>query len=112
MAPRFDIIDIGVLLLVVVTIIVAALFAFLIWRNAYIRGWRAARSHVKPLCPACGYNLAGLTQCRCPECGRTFTLDALWEAYLLKAENPEDSFAADRPERTSHSPEPRTAADT
>lgn len=29
-------------------------------------------------CPHCGYNLTGLSQSRCPECGTTFTLDALF----------------------------------
>ncbi|RJP35414.1 MAG: hypothetical protein C4547_09425 [Phycisphaerales bacterium] len=81
-----DIIDVGVLLLVVLTIVVAALFAFLIWRNGYIRGWRASRRNQTPMCPACGYNMAGLSHCRCPECGRTYSLDSLWRAYLFKTD--------------------------
>ena len=28
-------------------------------------------------CPICGYNLAGLSEARCPECGSTFTLERL-----------------------------------
>lgn len=28
-------------------------------------------------CPACGYNMRGLTEARCPECGAEFTLDQL-----------------------------------
>ena len=28
-------------------------------------------------CPLCGYNLAGLTQARCPECGASYTLEQL-----------------------------------
>lgn len=28
-------------------------------------------------CPECGYNLRGLTQARCPECGGEFTLEQL-----------------------------------
>jgi hypothetical protein len=28
-------------------------------------------------CPICGYNLTGLTESRCPECGTKFTLDEL-----------------------------------
>jgi len=28
---------------------------------------------VKGLCGHCGYNLTGLTECRCPECGKPFT---------------------------------------
>jgi hypothetical protein len=27
------------------------------------------------LCPQCDYNLFGLTQMRCPECGRPFTFE-------------------------------------
>jgi hypothetical protein len=29
------------------------------------------------VCPTCGYNLTGLTEPRCPECGSRFTLDQL-----------------------------------
>ena len=29
------------------------------------------------VCPACGYNLTGLRQCTCPECGASFTIDEL-----------------------------------
>jgi hypothetical protein len=29
------------------------------------------------VCPLCGYNLTGLRQAACPECGDTFTLDQL-----------------------------------
>jgi hypothetical protein len=28
-------------------------------------------------CPTCGYNLTGLTEARCPECGSKFTIDEL-----------------------------------
>ena len=28
-------------------------------------------------CPVCGYNLTGLREARCPECGSSFTLDQL-----------------------------------
>jgi DNA-directed RNA polymerase subunit RPC12/RpoP len=28
-------------------------------------------------CPTCGYNLTGLSEARCPECGTRFTLDEL-----------------------------------
>src|SRR6188768_3634187 len=30
-----------------------------------------------PLCPGCAYDLTGLGDGRCPECGRTFSLAAL-----------------------------------
>lgn len=28
-------------------------------------------------CPDCGYNMAGLSATKCPECGSTFTIDQL-----------------------------------
>ena len=28
-------------------------------------------------CPACGYSLVGLSECRCPECGEQFTIEQL-----------------------------------
>ncbi len=28
-------------------------------------------------CPQCGYNMRGLTEAKCPECGAVFTLDQL-----------------------------------
>jgi hypothetical protein len=28
-------------------------------------------------CPLCGYNLAGLTEARCPECGASYTLEQI-----------------------------------
>jgi len=74
-------IDIGVMALSVVTLVVVMLFAFLLWRDGYVRGWRAARA-VPPTCPQCGYNLSGLSQCRCPECGATYELDKLWRASI------------------------------
>ncbi len=51
----------------------------LIWRET--KPERAARLrahgvHALP-CPQCGYNLTGLTQTQCPECGTKFTLDQL-----------------------------------
>jgi len=82
-------IDIGVLALVVVTGGVVALFAFLVWRNGYVRGWQAARD-VPPTCPACGYDLSGLTQCRCPECGATYEIDKLWRTSIQRRRSKND----------------------
>lgn len=80
-SPSFDLITLGVLVLIGITALAAALVVFLIWRNGYVRGWRGARS-AAPACPACGYNLSGLTHCRCPECGQEYTLEELWRRHL------------------------------
>lgn len=32
---------------------------------------------VRVNCPRCGYSMRGLSECRCPECGTLYTLDAL-----------------------------------
>ena len=36
-----------------------------------------ARSPEAMVCPACGYNLTGLRQTTCPECGARYTIDEL-----------------------------------
>jgi hypothetical protein len=50
-----------------------------IWRET--REERAARvsraGADAVVCPACGYNLTGLSEARCPECGAMFTLNEL-----------------------------------
>ena len=33
-------------------------------------------------CPKCGYNLTGLRETRCPECGATYTVDELVGALV------------------------------
>ena len=70
------VIVVGVFLLAVLTTGLAMLGLFMVWRNGYVRGWRASRS-APPKCPQCGYDLTGLTQCRCPECGREFGFEEL-----------------------------------
>ena len=40
------------------------------------------------LCPVCGYNLTGLREARCPECGGTFTLDQLAASQPQRNEHP------------------------
>jgi hypothetical protein len=40
------------------------------------------------LCPVCGYNLSGLREARCPECGATFTLDVLAASQPQREEHP------------------------
>jgi hypothetical protein len=39
-------------------------------------------------CPVCGYNLSGLREARCPECGGSFTLDALAASQPQRNEHP------------------------
>jgi len=82
-------IDVGVSLLVVLTGGVTALAAFLLWRDGFRRGWRRARE-APPMCPRCGYNLSGLSLCRCPECGSEYRLDELWKTPVvgLRCESP------------------------
>jgi hypothetical protein len=51
----------------------------LIWReNSAERAARLANSgRDAVVCPTCGYNLTGLREARCPECGTQFTIDQL-----------------------------------
>lgn len=72
-------VDAGVLLLVVLVALVTVVAAAVVWRNGYNRGWRQARS-APPMCPVCNYNLTGLSQCQCPECGTKFNLEQLWRS--------------------------------
>jgi len=59
----------------------------LLWLAATIFLWRETplerverikgSSKSAVTCPTCGYNLTGLSEARCPECGTRFTLDEL-----------------------------------
>ena len=54
-----------------------------VWRESLSeRVGRMARDGGRDgvVCPTCGYNLTGLKEARCPECGSQFTLDQLLEA--------------------------------
>lgn len=53
------------------------IMAILVWRESPEE--RDSRAAVVS-CPDCGYNLRGLSECRCPECGRQYTLDELYAA--------------------------------
>jgi len=75
-------VDAGVVLLVLLTAGLMLFAAFLLWRDGYRRGWRSARD-MPPKCPKCGYNLSGLTHCRCPECGTEYRLDELWGTPVI-----------------------------
>ena len=66
---------------------VASVTAPLLWLVATVLIWResaaerAARvgdgGRDAVVCPTCGYNLTGLRETRCPECGTQFTIDQL-----------------------------------
>ena len=51
----------------------------LIWRETAAERLGRLTAHGMPAlaCPLCGYDLSGLTEARCPECGATFTLEQL-----------------------------------
>jgi uncharacterized paraquat-inducible protein A len=52
-----------------------------VWRESDAeRGYRLNVPSNSILCPKCKYNLTGLTELRCPECGTRFTLDGLLAA--------------------------------
>ncbi len=42
-------------------------------------------------CPICGYNMTGLKEARCPECGNTFTVDELFTAQSERQQELEQS---------------------
>jgi hypothetical protein len=66
---------------------IAGILAIILWLIATVFIWREspaeradrlARSGASAItCPTCGYNLTGLSESRCPECGAKFTLDEL-----------------------------------
>ena len=58
-----------------------------IWReSAAERAARLANSGRDAIvCPTCGYNLTGLRETRCPECGTQFTVDGLLAAQPARA---------------------------
>jgi hypothetical protein len=71
--------------------IVWVLATVLLWREtAAERLARMSRLVTNPtvLCPFCGYNLSGLREARCPECGAGFTLDELAASQPHRDEHP------------------------
>ena len=66
----------------ILTIVVWLIATVFVWRETPME--RAARikssGRSGVACPNCGYNMTGLTEPRCPECGSKFTLDELLAA--------------------------------
>jgi hypothetical protein len=59
--------------------IVWVLLTVLIWRETAgerIARLKTAGSQIVS-CPLCGYNMTGLIESRCPECGSRYTVDEL-----------------------------------
>lgn len=81
MAPIFGSGDIEVAILIsgAIVPVIWVLATVLIWRETPAerieRLSLAGREAVS--CPVCGYNMTGLSEARCPECGTRFTLDQL-----------------------------------
>ena len=71
--------------------IVWVLATVLLWRETNAE--RVARmsnliGNPTVVCPFCGYNLSGLREARCPECGNSFTLDQLAASQPRRDEHP------------------------
>jgi len=68
----------------VLTIILWLVATVFIWRETTVeradRVKGASKSAIT--CPTCGYNLTGLSESRCPECGSKFTLNELMALQL------------------------------
>jgi hypothetical protein len=74
-----------------------SVLTILFWLAATVIMWRetAAERAAKikgslkstVTCPTCGYNLTGLTECRCPECGSKFTIDELMALQVTAHED-------------------------
>jgi DNA-directed RNA polymerase subunit RPC12/RpoP len=64
----------------VVAIMLWLIATIFLWREtAGERAHRVSGSTKSAItCPTCGYNLTGLSEARCPECGSKFTLDELF----------------------------------
>jgi hypothetical protein len=65
----------------------------LIWRETARE--RGARLHTlgygTVICPGCSYNMTGLREARCPECGTQYTLDELFASLAEQAAELEEA---------------------
>lgn len=72
------------------TTFIASTLGILFWLGATVLLWKETASERRErlrqssgetlLCPKCGYNLTGLHEATCPECGSRFTLNQLFAA--------------------------------
>jgi len=73
-------------------IFIGGVLAIILWLVATVFIWRETTveradrvkgsSKSAITCPTCGYNLTGLSESRCPECGSKFTLNELMALQL------------------------------
>jgi uncharacterized paraquat-inducible protein A len=68
-------------------LVIWIIITIFIWRESEAeRAARLSRANSDALvCPTCGYNLTGLRETRCPECGTQFTLNELYAAQPQRA---------------------------
>ncbi|HYO08978.1 MAG TPA: zinc ribbon domain-containing protein [Tepidisphaeraceae bacterium] len=76
-------------------IYIGVIAAALLWLAATVLVWREtppersqrlSRAGAEAVvCPACGYNLTGLREARCPECGASYTLNDLFASQPARA---------------------------
>jgi CDP-diglyceride synthetase len=78
---------IGTFLGVLCGLVIWIIATVFIWRESEAeRAARLSRANSDALvCPTCGYNLTGLRETRCPECGTQFTLNELYAAQPQRA---------------------------
>ena len=57
-------------------VLLVPLFALFVILAGISAGARIVTAEDVP-CPSCGYNLRGLREARCPECGSSFTIEQL-----------------------------------
>jgi hypothetical protein len=71
--------------------VVWVLATVLLWRETpaeRLARMSALVTNPAVLCPVCGYNLSGLREARCPECGGRFTLDELAASQPQREDHP------------------------
>jgi hypothetical protein len=70
--------DFGTFVATVLSILLWLISTVFLWRETpKERSTRLSGAGNAITCPTCGYNLTGLSESRCPECGTKFTLDQL-----------------------------------